>query len=146
VSQASFGSGSSAAVTDSLPRFAATTERLVGTNAVFVGAEIDSGDFVRNSEVFAMRHYTKREANNPYLTISRRYISGHRIDKGRRQLQGRYPLPNAAPEVRLRIIVIEIDSGSPRSTAHAGPIDIFDPGDLQLKLTPFGTLTIYLLT
>ncbi len=47
--------GSSAAVTDSLPRFAATTERLVGTNAVFAGAEINnSGDFVRNSEGFAI--------------------------------------------------------------------------------------------
>jgi hypothetical protein len=55
VSQAGFGAGSSAAVTDPLPRFAAITERLVGTNAVFAAAEInDSEDFARNSVVFVM--------------------------------------------------------------------------------------------
>jgi hypothetical protein len=54
-SQAGFGAGSSAAITDPLPPFAATTERLTGTNAVFAAAEInDSGDFVRKSKVFAI--------------------------------------------------------------------------------------------
>ncbi len=53
--KAGFGFGSSGRVTDPVPRFATTTERLVGTNAVFAGAEInDSEDFVRNSEGFAI--------------------------------------------------------------------------------------------
>ena len=51
MSQAGFGAGSSAAVTDPLPRFAATTEPLLGTNAAEIN---DSGDFVRNSEVFVI--------------------------------------------------------------------------------------------